>query len=329
MPKKIIILISAVILVILLSFIVLGQNDNTPEDVVISVADQPAMSLIFIAHEKGYFKQNGLNVTFRRHILGRDALNDVLQKKADFATVFDSVVVKNIYEGKNLNILTSLHNSNRYHAVASYKTTGIESPQDLIGKKIGVTVGVSAEFFLNSLLDSNGISKSDIAIVNLEPEDLIKSLQNNSVDAVVLFSPYLQQFELNNGSGNVTLLYSETYTEESLLVAKPEFVEENRLKIIKILTSLDMAQGYYEDNKKDSIVIIDNWLKEYSLETLSEVMSRIELSLGLSNTLLTHLERISDYYQLNYSRGLDILRLREYIKSDYLKKVDPEKVTIY
>lgn len=329
MPKKIIILISAIILSIFLTYLILRQNAQAPEDVIISVADQPAMGLIFIAQEKGYFKLNGLDVKFRRHILGRDALNDVLQNRADLATVFDSVVVKNIYEGKDLNILTSLHNSNKYHAVASYKTSGIESPQDLTGKKIGVTLGVSAEFFLNSLLDSNGINKSDIEIINLEPHDLIKSLQNNSVDAAVLFSPFLQQFELTNGFEKVTLLYSDTYTEESLFVARPEFIDENKSKIIKILTALDMAQDYYENNKEDSSVIIDKWLKDYDFEALSEVMSRIELSVGLSNTMLTHLERISEYYQLNYTGRADLFRLREYIKSDYLKKVDPEKVTIY
>lgn len=329
MPKKIIILISAVVITISLITPFLRQNTNMTEEIVISVANQPAMGLIFIAQEKGFFKENGLNVKFRRHILGRDALKDVFQQKADLATVFDYVVIKNIYEGKKLNILTSLHNSNRYHAVASFKTAGIKSPEDLVGKKIGVTLGVSAEFFLNSLLDSSGIKTSEVTIINLEPGELITSLDKGAVDAAVLFSPYLQQFELDNGSDNVTLLYSDTYTEESLLVARPEFLEQNRSKIVKLLTSLNMAQDYYENNQKDSTVIIDKWLKDYSLEALSEVISGIELSLGLSNTLLTHLERISEYVRSNYTSKQNSIRLREFIKSDYLKQVDSEKVTLY
>ena len=58
-----------------------------PENVIFAYTVPPDAALVHIAQMKGYFQQEGLDVTGQVHLIGKATLQSALEGKADFATV--------------------------------------------------------------------------------------------------------------------------------------------------------------------------------------------------------------------------------------------------
>jgi NitT/TauT family transport system substrate-binding protein len=73
-------------------------------------------------------------------------------------------------------------------AVVFLKSSGIEKPSDLIGKKIGVPTGSLSEQYLDIFLQNQGVSKDQVTIQNIDFAALHPALLQKQVDAVCEFA---------------------------------------------------------------------------------------------------------------------------------------------
>lgn len=327
--KTSILIIFSLLLLAILTLVPRVDLRKRPEALTVAVAQHPAFALIFVADKKGYFKDADLEVTFHAHILGRDALQEVVEGKADLATVFDIPYVRKVYEGENLGALTTLHQSTQTHALAAFKKNGIAKPQDLRFKKIAITQGTSTEYFLYNYLLEQGIDQHEVTIVSLEPEELVPALQKGSVSAAVLFNPYLNQFRKLNSLNDITLFQSSTYTEMSLLTGKTGYIEKNSPKIVKFLTALDRAEQYIGQNPTDAIKLTAASLPKIDTAVIQDTWSLYTYNLTLSNLFLVNLDREAAFFRDTNVYNNPLPDMRSTLVADYLRSVRPEKVTLY
>lgn len=324
------ILIFCLFIIILIgSFVLVKGRPKELIKVRISVAEQPVFALIFVANSKGYFKEEGLDVELRRHKLGRDALADVMNGDADFATAFDVPVINHIQKGDELGVLTTLHTSSRNQVVAAVKSRGIRSADDLRGKRIAMTKDTSTELFLSFYLLERGVSINEVKIVSLEPDSYIDNLINEEVDAVVLFSPYTYLLKKELPDDQVTWLYSEVFPESSLLVGKKEFIENNEGKTIKVLRALYKAEKYVKTNKEETIRLVEEFLPNYESGGLREDWEVFDFSLGLSNMNMNNMEKQVNYFRRKGAYFGDAPYLRDNFMPLYLETIKPEGVTLF
>jgi len=73
-------------------------------------------------------------------------------------------------------------------AVVFLKSSGIEQPSDLVGKKIGVPTGSLSEQYLDIFLQKQGISKDKVTIQNIDFSALHPALLQKQVDAICEFA---------------------------------------------------------------------------------------------------------------------------------------------
>jgi ABC-type nitrate/sulfonate/bicarbonate transport system substrate-binding protein len=327
------ILFSALSVIGLLALVVFFfHNPNrlqATETITIAVADQPAFALIYVADKKGFFKQQGLNVAFTRHALGRDALRDVTEGRADLGTAFDVATVNYINQGFNLGILTTLHSSDRNHSVATFTNSGIKTAQDFLGKKIAMTRGTSTEFYLYSYLMEQGIELSEVTIINLEPQLLIPSLENRTVDAAVLFNPHDLNFKKRHPTEQINFFYSETYSEATVLTGKQDFILNNEEKIKRTLRALYSAEQFVRHNKEESIQLVQDWLSDYSVEDLRSIWGKFTFYLKIDNKLFSTMSREAKFFRDTGIYAHETPYLRPYFFDDYLQELYPERVTLY
>jgi NitT/TauT family transport system substrate-binding protein len=307
----------------------IGWVSWTRDTITIAVAEQPAFALMFIADRRGYFLDEGLNVTFNKHALGRDALRDVIDGRADLATVFDIPTLISVYQGHDLGVVTSLHTSVKNHAVAAFKSKGIESAQDLRGKKIAFTKNISTDYFLNTFLFDAGIDSKDVDFVNDDPERYFRALEDGSVDAAVLFNPYLYNFRKVNPESTITLLYSNTYTEMSILAGRKDYVLKNGDKMTKVLRALRKAEQFIQTDKEEAVNIVDTWLTAYDREGVLYSWDIFDYTLQISNSMLLNMEREAQYFLENKTISGQVRDLRSLFVTEFLKTAKPEGVTLY
>ena len=141
------------------------RTDNKPagppEKVTIAYATAPYTVLADIAQAQGYFKLEGLEVTPHFHVTGKAALDEVLAGKADFATVADTPLMFSIMNGHQISIIATIQSSNKNNGIVARKDRGISTPQDLKGKKLGVSLGTISEFFADAFLASHSMARED------------------------------------------------------------------------------------------------------------------------------------------------------------------------
>lgn len=75
------------------------------------------------------------------------------------------------------------------NTVRMIATTDIKKPEDLKGRKVGTRNGGIGEVALHMWLESKGIDRSEVEVVNLAEEDQPIALANGNVDAIIWPEP--------------------------------------------------------------------------------------------------------------------------------------------
>ena len=147
-----------------------GQRSAEPDQqVTFAYTYQPQSTLAHVAVTNGYFKEEGLDVQPLMRAFGKEALQAVLENKADFATVAETPVMFSGLKGDKIVVIANIEASGKNNAVVARKSAGINVPGDLKGKRVGFTPGTTSDFFLDAFLTANGLTRQDIRPVALSP----------------------------------------------------------------------------------------------------------------------------------------------------------------
>jgi NitT/TauT family transport system substrate-binding protein len=145
-----------------------------------------------VAHERGYFEDHGLEVTMVPFEAGKLAADALLEGEVDYATSADFVFARAVSHGQDVTALASMARANVNYLVAR-GDRGIAEVADLAGRKVGVTLGSQAEFYLARMLQAHGLTTADVQIVNMTPGEMTEAIVDGRADAVLVWEPYVQQ----------------------------------------------------------------------------------------------------------------------------------------
>lgn len=225
---------------------------SPPEPITIAAATIPNFSLVHLAQANGYFKEEGLAITLQLHRFGKPALESLLAGKADLATCANSPVVLATLRGEPLSVLASIATSTRNNAVVALRAAGISSPADLTGKRIGVTLGTSGDFFLDTFLLRHGLDRQQVRLTDLKPEEMGAALERGEVDAVATWNPTAAGLQRRLGPKAASFYAEEIYSEMAVLVARREFARQRPEAARRLLRALVRAEAFFRDRPDDA-----------------------------------------------------------------------------
>lgn len=304
------------------------QPADPPEKVTIAFATLTETALAQVAKTAGYYREEGLEVTPHLHAYGKLALRDLLEGEAEFATVAETPAMFAILNGEKIAIIASIQSSQKGHAIIARQDKGIRQPQDLKGRKIATTLGTTADFFLDGFLATQGISRKELTVVNLKPEEVEAALVNGAVDATSSFHPFLSNTQKRLGNQALTFYYPELYTMTFNVVATQEFIRRHPDKVRKVLRALVKAETFARENPIEAQTMVAQFTGIPS-GVVSEVWANSSFAVTLNQALILVLEDESRWAIENQlSRARTIPNYLDYIYSDGLKSVKPDAVMI-
>ena len=197
--RNLIVVLAAIILIVaivLSSFLYLNSTRYTGKVETITFGDLGVDSseLIYVAQNQHFFQQNGINFVIKTFETSTEADNAVLTSQADLATSGEYTEVTNAFANDNISVIANIDKYQGVYLIAN-KGHGIESVTDLVGKTIGVVFQSLKEYYLGSFLDVNGLSLSNVTLVNVQPSQWVSSIANGTVDAVVVSQNYISQVQ--------------------------------------------------------------------------------------------------------------------------------------
>jgi NitT/TauT family transport system substrate-binding protein len=282
----------------------------------------PYAALAQIAQVRGIYRREGLDASPVLFDYGKPALEAVVSGRADFATVAETPVMLAIMNGAKILILATIDFSRKSHGIVMRRNGRIPSPDHLRGKRIGTTLGTSAEFYLDSFLAGRGISREDVEVVDLRPEDLGTAFMAGRVAAVSTFAPVIFRIEKEAGDRAVTFIDDAIYSLMFNVVATRQYVEKNPEIVRKMLRALLRAEEFARDdpstaqrivagfNRMDLAMLKESWGASSFRVSLDQalVMALEDESRWAIRKQLTKMHAVPNYLDYIFLNGLRSLK---------------------
>ena len=210
---------------------------EAPEKVVFMAGFKPQANLPFvaayIAQEKGYFAEQGLDVEIR-HAPRGGHLQLLLSGDVDFTTAAATSVLKRRAEPDVPIVAFVLFGQKGQQAYIALKDSGIDTISDWEGKNFGYKIAVPPDYL--AMLKANGVDRSKITEVNAGFDPRV--LTEGKVDVLAVFKANEPNIIRNlPGAGfEVTMWHPEDYgvpnlgltyiTQQTTADDRPEVVEK-------------------------------------------------------------------------------------------------------
>ena len=305
-----------------------GQRSAEPDQqITFAYTYQPQSTLAHVAAIKGYFKDEGLDVQTLMRAFGKEALQAVLENKADFATVAETPVMFSGLKGDKIVVIANIEASTTNNAIVARKTAGIHVPGDLKGKRVGFTAGTTSDFFLDSFLTANGLTRQDIQPVHLKPDEMQDAMIAKKVDAVSTWNYPLTLIAQKLGNEAVVFYDRQIYTETFNIAAQRDFVRTKPETVKRFLRALVKAEEFVTKNPDEAQTIMATATK-IDKSLVRDVWNAFNYRVVLDQKLLLTLEDEARWAIKNKLTDKTVVPdYTSYIHSDSLRAVRPEAVS--
>lgn len=298
------------------------------EKITIAMPSTIYSTLAFVASSKGFFKAEGLDVIRQSHEFGKVALQSVIEGKADLAVSSDTAAMFAILGGQKINILAVMATSKKNEAIVARRDRGVNVPHDLEGKRIGVPLGTTAHFFLDSYLSANGIDKAKVTALDMKPDQLTSALMGGEVDAVSIWQPLLKQLELSLGDRGEVFYDERIYSSIMCISARRDTIEAHPEIIRKVLRGLLRAEATVRENPDESRRLVAEALK-IDKTVLDAMWSSVFFRVSLDQSLLVSLEDQALWAQeYGLTANKEHPNFLDFIHREGLQSVKPDAVRI-
>ena len=288
----------------------------------------PQTPQVDVAIKNGLFKEAGLDVKVIAFPTGREALEALIGGQVDFAYMAEFPMATAALRKQDLKVIADLSRYQGQRVIASAKTLNLNSAKDLLGKKIGTTLGTNVEYFTYKLLNTAGGKPQ---IVNAGPADLVPALVRGDIDAAVMFPTFFPAAKKTLGNDYRELI-SKEYVLHMIIAASAATLQKDPAMAAKFVSALVKAD---EIIKKDpagtQAVVLANMRGVMAPEALQDMWKDFDFQVRLDADLL---DLLADQAGWIVDRGMvkaekpTAASLRPYLFGDPLKSVAPDRVKL-
>ena len=257
---------------------------------------------------------------------GKLALQAMVEGKADFATVAETPIIFSILRGERIFVVANIETSTQNDAILARVDAGITMPSHLKGKRIGFIPGTTLDFFLDSFLTAQGLTRQDITPVPLKPDEVLDALLEKKADAVAAWNYPLTQIKRRLGTQSVTFYDRQIYTEHFNIAAMQDFVRKSPQSVTALLRGLVRAEAFVTSHANEAQDIVSEAIK-VDKDLVKEVWDVMSYQVRLDQNLTITLEDETRWAMKNKLTDQAVMpNYLSYIYVDGLKAVKPGAV---
>lgn len=244
-----------------------AQSDKTAKTVRIAIQPYPLYTPIYVAKNLGYLEEEldkiGYKIEYSSFKSGPLVNESFAAGQQDIGVLGDVPAILAKSSGQNTEIIGNAAYGEKALAVLVKPDSSLQNPKDLKGKKVAYVKGSYAHHLISIVLENAGLTFDDIESVNLEAGDIPSAIENNQVDAGVLWEPFITQLVSDK---RAKVLVDGTGIKRGNLVsiATKEFADKNPDVIKAYLTAYEKAANYIKSNPTEAADAVQ---KELGLTT--------------------------------------------------------------
>lgn len=264
-----------------------SAKENELENLIIMLDWYPnaVHSSIYYAKEKGFFEDEGLNVTIEMPAETNDPLKLAATGKVDLAISYQMQVALSRSENIPVVSLATLvrHSLN---GIMFKKESGILSPKDLENKKVGYASSSISQAVVETMIKADGGDPSKVKMVDVG-WNLMPAIATDNVDA--LTSAYSNhEFVILNKEGHDMVMippsdYGVPENYELIIVTGEDTLKKKKASFEKFWRALAKGHEAVNENPEEALqVLLDHENDSFPLDKEIEMQS-LEVLLPLMN----------------------------------------------
>ena len=251
-----------------------GKKEETIKIGYIPIAD---CGQLYVAIEKGYFKEENLNVELTKLAGGANILEALAggSLNVGFTNVVSLILSKSA--GLDFVAITggpiedSLHAE---HAIFVHKNSKINNIFSLSGKKIALNTRKNIdELMVTELLEKNGVDLKSVQFVEIPFPRMQNVLELNQVDAIAPIEPFVT-FSIKSGKSKlISYNYTELYpkVEISTYVVSRSWLENNKNVAERFSRAISKATDFAHQKPEELRTIVSKYTS-LSSEQMKDVV---------------------------------------------------------
>lgn len=227
---------------------------------------------VFIAQDKGYFREAGLEVELKFFDAAQPIAVATTSGDIDFGVTAFTAGLYNLAGKGVLKVIGGMSREKAGYPLIGYfasnnaYASGLKTPKDLAGKRVAMTqVGSSFHYSLGLLADKYGFKLADVKIVPLQSlSNAAAALKGETVDAALLPISTARKLMDDGGAKFLGWVGDETPWQLGAVFASPKTLT-NKVLVTKLLGALAKADREYHDvilaAMKDGVAPINDTTK--------------------------------------------------------------------
>ena len=238
-----------------------AAEDNGLEDfsIVLDWYPNAIHSFLYVAQEKGYFAEEGLNLVVNFPANTNDGISLPAAGKADVGMYYLQDAILTAVEEDVPIVSIGAVAQESLNVVISLKESGIDSAEDLEGKKIGYAGTVLSEEQIKSMLEHVGLAADSCEFVDVG-FDLLTATTTGQVDATIGNMVNHEVPQLEEEGIEINYFFPTDYgvpeTYELVFLAGKDAVENNPEKLQKFLRAAKKGFDFTKENPEEALQIL-------------------------------------------------------------------------
>lgn len=257
----------------------------------------------YIAKEKGFFKNNGLDVEIKPFDFGINAVDEVDSKEADFAIARETLILDRV-KGKKVVALYALFQDSPL-ALISLKDSGIDSIEKFKDKKVMTTIDDASEVSIKAMLQSKKLDFNNLHFIKHTHNimDLIEG-KTDIISSYISKTPYdLKSMDIEYNVFSPRDYGFDMYSD--FLITNEDMIKNDLKTVLAFKEAALKGWTYAFSNIEESSQLIFNKYNQQklSLEAIKyegEVLRGLAYvdSQKLGEIKLDKIQRIYDLYNV-------------------------------
>lgn len=288
----------------------------------------------YVAQEQGLFERHGLRVILRENGAGPVSVAQLLQGEVDIAHMSETPFLMALLDSAHarngalppMRVIADMIVARQIQKVVARRSSGIEGPRDLLGKRVALPMGTQAEYYLDALLLEHQLPTHGLRTVHTPPDALASTVLSGEADAIVIWEPYATAIIGQLGEDAVVLPTRLTISTLWLAVTMEGTLRERPQALTAYLLALRDAQEHMQRHPEATKALMARRTGT-SIDVLERLWPDLDHELSLSERMLTlmedHLRWLAE--KRGTGRALD---LTGFVSTDPMDGCCPHRVSM-
>lgn len=306
-----------------------STKDDLTKVVVLGEFDPQISGQQIIAQEKGFFKEEGLDVDLQLLTDPSVSTTMVAANEAQFYSISNYQAINLVDKGSEVCLLAPVVDAGNTQCVVGGPKLEINSAKDLEGKKMGYTDGAGVIVAVKAMCDDLGVDFNKINLVNLQASDMLASLESGDIDFFAAWEPWGIKAEdfggkylftgtksyLPENKGDVNYLNFEVCIDVS-----KSFLKENPEACESYVKAMIKATDYINNNLEEAAEIIGKKI-DIDTKTCISIMEKNVYKVQYDQTFKDSCDSLAKY-MLDSKLNTSLVKFDSFANTEVLSKID-------